>query len=68
MLNYASDKESAHKVVTEIKETGRNAVAVQGDMSKQADVVKLFQETLKEFGGFDVLVNNAGIYEFALLE
>jgi 3-oxoacyl-[acyl-carrier protein] reductase len=67
-LNYASDKESAHKVVTEIKETGRNAVAVQGDMSKQADVVKLFQETLKEFGGFDVLVNNAGIYEFALLE
>jgi len=68
VVNYASGKESADKVVTEIKETGGNAVAVQGDMSKQPDVVKLFQETLKEFGGFDVLVNNAGVYEFALLD
>jgi len=68
VVNYASGKESADKVVTEIKETGGNAIAIQGDMSKQADVVKLFQETLKEFGGFDVLVNNAGVYEFALLE
>lgn len=68
VVNYASGKESADKVVAEIKENGGSAVAVQGDMSKQADVVKLFQETLKEFGGFDVLVNNAGIYEFALLD
>jgi 3-oxoacyl-[acyl-carrier protein] reductase len=68
VVNYASGKASADKVVAGIKETGGTAVAVQGDMSKQTDVVRLFQETLKEFGGFDVLVNNAGIYEFALLD
>ncbi|MBC5862813.1 SDR family NAD(P)-dependent oxidoreductase [Flavobacterium turcicum] len=68
VVNYASSKEGAEAVVAEIVKSGGNAIAVQGDMSKQIDVKRLFEETVKVFGGLDVLVNNAGIYEFALLE
>jgi 3-oxoacyl-[acyl-carrier protein] reductase len=68
VVNYASSKEGAEAVVAEIVKSGGNAIAVQGDMSKQTDVKRLFEETVKVFGGLDVLVNNAGIYEFALLD
>jgi len=44
------------------------AIAVQGDVSKAADVQRLFNETRKAFGSLDVLVNNAGVYQFAPLE
>ena len=67
VVNYASSKEGADKVVAEIKSKGGKAVAVQGDVSKQADISKLFAETKKAFGRLDVLVNNAGVYEFAPL-
>jgi len=50
------------------KAKGGKAVAVQGDVSKQADISKLFAETKKAFGTLDILVNNAGIYEFGSLE
>jgi 3-oxoacyl-[acyl-carrier protein] reductase len=68
VVNYASSKQGADRVVAEIKGKGGRAVAVQADMSKQADIKRLFAETEKAFGGLDVLVNNAGIYEFAPLE
>ena len=68
VVNYASSKESADVVVAEIISSGGNAVAVQGDMSKQEDVKRLFEETVNFFGGLDVLVNNAGVYGFSLLE
>lgn len=68
VVNYASSKESADVVIAEIVSAGGNAVAIQGDMSKQSDVKRLFEETINLFGGLDVLVNNAGIYEFALLD
>lgn len=68
VVNYASSKESADAVVAEIISSGGNAVAVQGDMSKQEDVKRLFEETVNFFGGLDVLVNNAGVYGFSLLE
>src|SRR3954465_5711872 len=64
VVNYASSKEGADRVVSEIKGKGGKAVAVQGDMSKAADVQRLFAETKKAFGSLDVLVNNAGIYKF----
>ena len=64
VVNYASSKEGADRVVNEIKQNGGNAVAVQGDVSKSADVKRVFAETKKEFGRLDVLVNNAGVYEF----
>src|SRR5262245_51130282 len=68
VVNYASSKGGADKVVGEITSAGGKAVAVQGDLAKKADVQRLFSETKKAFGRLDVLVNNAGIYEFASLE
>jgi 3-oxoacyl-[acyl-carrier protein] reductase len=65
VVNYSSSKEGADKVVAEIKAKGGKAVAVQGDVAKVADVERLFAETKKAFGRLDVLVNNAGVYEFA---
>ena len=67
VVNYASNKEDAERVITEIKEKGGKAIAVQADVSKAADVRRLFAETRKAFGKLDVLVNNAGVYEFATL-
>ena len=68
MVNYASSKAGADKVVADITGKGGKAVAVQADVAKPEDIKKLFAETKKAFGRLDVLVNNAGIYEFAPLE
>lgn len=65
VVNYASSKEGAEKVVAEIKAKGGKAIAVQGDVAKAADVERVFAETKKAFGRLDVLVNNAGVYDFA---
>ena len=67
-VNYASSKEGADRVVAEITGKGGKAIAVKGDVSKAADVKRLFAETKKAFGAPDVLVNNAGIYAFGPLE
>src|SRR5436853_6233090 len=67
VVNYASSKEGADRVVAQITEKGGKAVAVQGDVSKASDVQRLFAETKRAFGKLDVLVNNAGFYEFAAL-
>jgi 3-oxoacyl-[acyl-carrier protein] reductase len=68
VVNYASSKEGADRVVAEITGKGGKAIAVQGDVSKAADVQRLFKETKKTFGSLDVLVNNAGVYKFEPLE
>ena len=68
VVNYASSKTDADNVVTDIINNGGTAMAVQGDMSKSADVKRLFEEAHKAYGDVDVLVNNAGIYEYAPLE
>ena len=60
-LNYAGNQAEAAKVVEEIESSGGKAIAVQADVSKTAEVARLFDETEKAFGGVDVLVNNAGI-------
>jgi 3-oxoacyl-[acyl-carrier protein] reductase len=67
VVNYASSKEGADRVVAEIAEKGGKAVAVQGDVAKASDVERIFAETKKAFGRLDVLVNNAGVYQFAPL-
>lgn len=67
VVNYASSKEDAERVISEITEQGGKAIAVQANVSKAADVRRLFAETRKVFGKLDVLVNNAGVYEFAAL-
>jgi 3-oxoacyl-[acyl-carrier protein] reductase len=68
VVNHASGKEGADRVVGEITRGGGRAIAVQADISKHADIQRLFAETKKAFGRLDVLVNNAGMYEFAPLE
>jgi 3-oxoacyl-[acyl-carrier protein] reductase len=68
VVNYSSSKAGAEQVVAEITAAGGKAIAVQGDVSRQADIEKLFRETIAAYGKVDILVNNAGIYEFAPLE
>src|SRR5580692_10670144 len=68
VVNYASSKAGADKVVDEITKQGGRAVAVQADVAKKKDIERLFAETKKAFGQLDVLVNNAGVYEFLPLE
>jgi 3-oxoacyl-[acyl-carrier protein] reductase len=68
VVNYASGKEGADRVVAEVIRKGGKAIAVQGDVSKLVDVRRLFAEAKRAFGTPSVLVNNAGIYAFAPLE
>jgi 3-oxoacyl-[acyl-carrier protein] reductase len=68
VVNYSSSKAGADRVVAEITGKGGKAIAVQGDVAKAADVQRLFTETKKAFGPLDVLVNNAGVYQFQPLE
>ena len=68
VVNYASSKTDADRVVGEITRDGGQAVAVQANLAKPADVTRLFAEAKRAFGRVDVLVNNAGVYEFSPLE
>jgi 3-oxoacyl-[acyl-carrier protein] reductase len=68
VANYASSKQGAERIVAEITSKGGRAIAVQADVSKHADIKRLFTEAREAFDRLDVLVNNAGIYEFAPLE
>jgi 3-oxoacyl-[acyl-carrier protein] reductase len=68
VVNYASSKQDADRVVDEIAKRGGRAIAVQANVAKKAEIERLFAETRKAFGKLDILVNNAGIYEFAPLE
>jgi 3-oxoacyl-[acyl-carrier protein] reductase len=68
VVNYASDKAGADRVVKKVQAAGSKAIAVQADVSKESDIRRLFDETKKAFGKVDVLVNNAGVYEFRPLE
>ena len=68
VVNYASSKSGADAVVKRITAKGGKAIAVQGDVSKPADIERLFAETKKAYGKLDVLVNNAGVYDFQPLE
>jgi 3-oxoacyl-[acyl-carrier protein] reductase len=68
VVNYASSKEGADRVVDEITSAGGKAIAVQANVSKKAEIERLFAQTQQVFGKLDILINNAGIYEFAPLE
>jgi 3-oxoacyl-[acyl-carrier protein] reductase len=67
VVNYASSKTGAEKVVAEITKAGGKAIAIQGDVAKPADIVRLVAETKTAYGKLDILVNNAGVYEFGAL-
>lgn len=68
VVNYASSKEGAEKIVAEITKAGGKAIAVGGSVAKAAEIEKLFAETKKAYGKVDILVNNAGVYAFQPLE
>jgi 3-oxoacyl-[acyl-carrier protein] reductase len=68
VVNYSSSKEGADRVVDEITKRGGKAIAVQANVAKKAEVERLFAAAKKAFGKIDVLVNNAGVYEFSPLE
>lgn len=68
VVNYSSSKAGADQVVADITAAGGKAIAVQANVSEQADIEQLFAKTIETFGQVDILVNNAGIYEFLPLE
>jgi 3-oxoacyl-[acyl-carrier protein] reductase len=68
VINYASDKQGADRLVDEISKGGGKAIAIQGNVARKADVERLFIEAEKAFGKLDIVVNNAGVYEFVPLE
>jgi 3-oxoacyl-[acyl-carrier protein] reductase len=68
VVNYASSRDGADKVVADITAKGGRAVAVKGDVSKAAEVQGIIDAAVKSYGRLDVLVNNSGVYEFAPIE
>jgi 3-oxoacyl-[acyl-carrier protein] reductase len=68
VVNYASSKSGADKVVESIRSAGGKAIAVKADVSKSADAKGLINDAIESFGRLDILVNNSGVYEFAPLE
>jgi NAD(P)-dependent dehydrogenase (short-subunit alcohol dehydrogenase family) len=60
-LNYSRDAAGAERVVAAIERAGGSALAIQGDVAKEADVLRLFETAVRELGPIDALVNNAGI-------
>ena len=68
VVNYASSKEDADRVVDGITKRGGEAIAIQADVAKKSDIERLFAATKKAFGRLDILVNNAGVYSFEPLE
>ena len=68
VVNYASSKAGADRVVKEIADAGGKAVAVGGDVSKAAEAQGIIDAAIKNYGRLDILVNNSGVYEFAPLE
>jgi 3-oxoacyl-[acyl-carrier protein] reductase len=68
VVNYASSKSGADKVVADIKADGGSAIAIQADVAKPEEITRLLADTKSAFGRLDILVNNAGVYEFAPLE
>jgi 3-oxoacyl-[acyl-carrier protein] reductase len=68
VVNYASSKAGADKVVAAITADGGKAMAVGGDVSKAAEARGVIEAAIKNYGRLDILVNNSGVYEFAPLE
>ncbi len=65
VVNYVSKPAAADAVVEKIKAAGSNAIAIQADVSKEDQVINMFQQTIQQFGTVDILVNNAGLQQDA---
>lgn len=67
-VNYVGNREKAEEVVSRIEETGREGLAVQADVSQEAEVEAMFTSVIEEFGTIDILVNNAGVQQDAMVD
>jgi glucose 1-dehydrogenase len=61
VINYVANPDSANKLVDELKKEGVNSFAFKADVSNEDEVVKMFEETIKQFKTVDILINNAGL-------
>src|SRR2546428_10955798 len=68
VVNRGCDRDGAERIVAEIETAGGNAFAIQADISVVAEVEHLFAEAVATFGRLDILVNNASVFSFALLD
>src|SRR5450755_4054442 len=68
VVNYSTSKSGADAVVSHITKAGGKAIAVGGDVSKAAQAQGIVDAALKAFGRLDIVVNNAGVYEFGAIE
>ena len=68
VVNYSSSRDGADAVVKEITDLGGKAVAVRGDVTKQADTQAIVNAAIENYGKLDIVVNNSGVYEFAPVE
>lgn len=68
VVNFANAEEDAKSVVSEITSAGGKAIAIRGDVSKAADIYRIFEETINHYGSVDILVNNAGVYQWGPIE
>jgi 3-oxoacyl-[acyl-carrier protein] reductase len=68
IVNYASSKAGADAVVEDISSSGGKAVAVRGDVAKEAEAAAVVRAAIENFGRLDILVNNSGVYEFSPIE
>ncbi|TLV02882.1 SDR family NAD(P)-dependent oxidoreductase [Dyadobacter luticola] len=68
VVNYASSRTNAEKVISDIIQKGGTATAIQADISKFDDIKRLLDETVKTYGQLDILVNNAGVFKIEMLD
>ncbi|HWC52499.1 MAG TPA: SDR family oxidoreductase [Chitinophagaceae bacterium] len=61
IVNYVVDPEAANTIVEKIRSYGSEALAIQADVSKEDQVISMFQQAIQKFGTIDILVNNAGL-------
>ncbi|HUX59753.1 MAG TPA: SDR family oxidoreductase [Ignavibacteriaceae bacterium] len=62
-VNYVTNPEEANAVVAKIKALGVSSIAIQADVSNEAEVISMFNQMYKEFGTIDILINNAGLQQ-----
>ena len=68
IINYNNSKDLAFKLLYELRETNPNVIAIKADVSKEEDVEMMFAVAEKNFGHIDILINNAGISHFSLIQ
>jgi 3-oxoacyl-[acyl-carrier protein] reductase len=68
VVNYASSKEGADRVVGEIEKAGGKGIAIGGDVSKAEQAELIVESAVKNYGKLDIVVNNSGVYEFSPIE